>query len=97
MCQLLPSVYQGQEINCLTLAYFAISALDLLDALDCVDKEGVIGWVLSLHAHPKNEAEVNYGFNSQCCRIGGRAAYCTVASLRLMGFIEDDLLSKSAS
>uniref|UniRef100_A0A5B6ZUH3 Putative geranylgeranyl transferase type-1 subunit beta n=1 Tax=Davidia involucrata TaxID=16924 RepID=A0A5B6ZUH3_DAVIN len=67
MYQLLPSDYQGQEINRLTLAYFAISGLDVLGALDRVDKERVISWVLSLQAHPKNEAELNngqfYGFH----------------------------------
>ena len=36
MYQLLPWPYQNQEINRLTLAYFVISGLDLLSALDCV-------------------------------------------------------------
>lgn len=36
MYQLLPSPYQGQEINRLTLAYFVISGLDILHALDQV-------------------------------------------------------------
>lgn len=36
MNQLLPSDYQGQEINRLTLAYFAISGLHILGALDQV-------------------------------------------------------------
>ncbi|GAB2286697.1 hypothetical protein Dimus_021091 [Dionaea muscipula] len=34
MYELLPSQYQTQEINTLTLAYFALSSLDILDALD---------------------------------------------------------------
>lgn len=34
MYQLLPSPYQSQEINRLTLAYFVISGLDLLNSLD---------------------------------------------------------------
>lgn len=67
MYQLLPSHYQGQEINRLTLAYFAISGLDLLGTLDCVDKEAIISWVLSLQAHPRNKDELNsgefYGFH----------------------------------
>ncbi|GMY08578.1 geranylgeranyl transferase type-1 subunit beta isoform X1 [Fagus crenata] len=66
MYQLLPWPYQNQEINRLTLAYFVISGLDLLSALDCVDKEAVASWVLSLQAHPKDNAELNdgqfYGF-----------------------------------
>lgn len=36
MYQLLPSPYQIQEINRLTLAYFVISGLDILGALDRV-------------------------------------------------------------
>lgn len=36
MYQLLPHHYQTQEINRLTLAYFVVSGLDLLAALDRV-------------------------------------------------------------
>jgi multidrug transporter EmrE-like cation transporter len=36
MYQLLPSPYETQEINRLTLAYFVISGLHLLSALDRV-------------------------------------------------------------
>lgn len=36
MYQLLPFQYQTQEINHLTLAYFVISGLDLLGAMDRV-------------------------------------------------------------
>ncbi|KAM3345307.1 geranylgeranyl transferase type-1 subunit beta [Capsicum galapagoense] len=67
MLELLPSPYQSQEINRLTLAYFAICSLDILRSLDRVDKEGVINWVLSLQAHPQDEAELSngqfYGFH----------------------------------
>ncbi|KAB1217901.1 Geranylgeranyl transferase type-1 subunit beta [Morella rubra] len=67
MYQLLPSPYQNQDINRLTLAYFVISGLRLLCALDCVDKDAVASWVLSLQAHPRNKAELNdgqfYGFH----------------------------------
>uniref|UniRef100_A0A1S3X456 Geranylgeranyl transferase type-1 subunit beta-like n=1 Tax=Nicotiana tabacum TaxID=4097 RepID=A0A1S3X456_TOBAC len=67
MLELIPSPYQSQEINRLTLAYFTISGLDILRALDRVDKEGVINWVLSLQAHPRDEAELSngqfYGFH----------------------------------
>ncbi|ONI24310.1 hypothetical protein PRUPE_2G233300 [Prunus persica] len=73
MYQLLPSPYQSQEINRLTLAYFVISGLDLLNSLDrLVDKDEVATWVLSLQAHPRSTAELNngqfYGFH------GSRAA-----------------------
>ncbi|KAE7996802.1 hypothetical protein FH972_001493 [Carpinus fangiana] len=67
MYQLLPSPYGTQEINRLTLAYFVISGLHLLSAIDRVDKEAVASWVLSLQAHPTNKAELNdgkfYGFH----------------------------------
>lgn len=36
MYEMLPSEYEGQEINHLTLAYFIISGLDVLGALDRV-------------------------------------------------------------
>lgn len=36
MLELLPSPYQSQEINRLTLAYFAICGLDILRSLDRV-------------------------------------------------------------
>ncbi|XP_022890159.1 geranylgeranyl transferase type-1 subunit beta isoform X2 [Olea europaea var. sylvestris] len=67
MYQLLPSPYQTQEINRITLAYFVITGLDILAALDRTDKEAMIHWVLSLQSHPKNEVELNngqfYGFH----------------------------------
>lgn len=61
MYELVPSQYESQEINRLTLAYFVISGLDLLRALDLVDKEMVIAWVLSFQANLKNEADLNNG------------------------------------
>lgn len=61
MYQLLPADYQSQEINRLTLAYFVISGLALLDSLDLVDKKGVASWVLSFQAHPRNRDELNNG------------------------------------
>ncbi|KAJ8540369.1 hypothetical protein K7X08_030288 [Anisodus acutangulus] len=67
MLELLPSPYQSQEINRLTLAYFAVCGLDILRSLDGVDKEGVINWVLSLQAHLRDKAELSngqfYGFH----------------------------------
>ncbi|XP_059666243.1 geranylgeranyl transferase type-1 subunit beta [Cornus florida] len=104
MYNLLPSDYQGQEINRLTLAYFAISGLDVLGALDRVDKEGIISWVLSFQAHPRNEAELNngqfYGFhgsrssqfqssdNAVWIPNGSHLAstYCALAILKTIGY-----------
>ncbi|PSS32587.1 Geranylgeranyl transferase type-1 subunit beta like [Actinidia chinensis var. chinensis] len=104
MYQLLPSEYQGQEINRLTLAYFVVSGLHILGASDRVDKGGVINWVLSLQAHPKNEAELNdgqfYGFhgsrssqfhsddNAVWIPNGSHLAstYCALAILKTLGY-----------
>jgi len=66
MYEMLPSEYEGQEINHLTLAYFIISGLDVLGALDRVDKGRISNWVLSFQEHPENRITVNdvnfYGF-----------------------------------
>ncbi|XP_022746949.1 geranylgeranyl transferase type-1 subunit beta isoform X4 [Durio zibethinus] len=67
MYNLVPYHYQSQEINRLTLAFFTISGLHLLQALDRVDKDRVANWVLSFQAHPRSRAEVTngqfYGFH----------------------------------
>ncbi|XP_048494874.1 geranylgeranyl transferase type-1 subunit beta isoform X2 [Beta vulgaris subsp. vulgaris] len=57
MYDLLPSDYQSQEINHLTLAYFTLSSLDILGSLDQVDKEAIVAWVLSFQAHRRNQDE----------------------------------------
>ncbi|CAI5474016.1 unnamed protein product [Closterium sp. Yama58-4] len=44
----LPAAYESQESNRLTLAYFCIVALDLLQALDKVDRQKILNWVHSL-------------------------------------------------
>ncbi|KAL5734731.1 hypothetical protein ACOSP7_032592 [Xanthoceras sorbifolium] len=104
MYQMLPSYYQSQEINRLTLAHFAISGLHLLGALDRVDKDAVSNWVLSLQAHPRNEADLNngefYGFhgsrssqfppddNGVLTHNGSHLAstYCALAILKTIGY-----------
>ncbi|CAN1174013.1 Geranylgeranyl transferase type-1 subunit beta [Linum perenne] len=67
MYQMIPYHYQSQEINRITLAYFAISGLDIIGALDTVDRDEVASWVLSLRAQPRDVSEINngefYGFN----------------------------------
>lgn len=101
---LLPSPYEGQEIIRLTLAYFTISGLHILNAIDRVDREAVINWVLSLQAHPKNEAELNngqfYGFHgsrsSQFKSLDNgvsvpnnshlASTYCALAILKTVGY-----------
>lgn len=67
MYDLLPSRYETQEINRMTLAHFTVLGLNVLGALDRIDKQRVINWVLSLQACPKNEDELDngqlYGFH----------------------------------
>ncbi|KAL2571124.1 hypothetical protein AAZV13_18G231500 [Glycine max] len=67
MYYMLPSPYESQEINHLTLAYFVISGLDILNSLHKVAKDAVISWVLSFQAHPGAKADLNdgqfYGFH----------------------------------
>ncbi|KAI8539964.1 hypothetical protein RHMOL_Rhmol09G0223700 [Rhododendron molle] len=104
MYQLLPSEYQGQEINRLTLAYFVISGLHMLDAADRIDREGAINWVLSLKAQVKNESDlINgqfYGFHgsrSSQFQLDDNAAwipngshlastYCALAILKTLDY-----------
>ncbi|XP_051116566.1 geranylgeranyl transferase type-1 subunit beta [Andrographis paniculata] len=117
MYQLLPSPYEDQEINRLTLAYFTVSGLDILRALHRVDKEVVINWVLSLQARPKNEDTLEkgqfYGFhgsrssqyqsnnNGAAIHNGSHLAstYCALAILKTVGYdlslIDSELLLKS--
>lgn len=57
----LPEDYESQEINRLTLAYFIISSLSLLDALDRVKKDQLVSWVMSFQIHARNEADLENG------------------------------------
>ncbi|KAL3523800.1 hypothetical protein ACH5RR_016634 [Cinchona calisaya] len=104
MYALLPSHYQTQEINRLTLAYFIIVGFDVLGSLDRIDKDAVIKWVLSLQAHPKNEDELNkgqfYGFHgSRSSQFQSNvegvsvpngshlaSTYCALAILKTVGY-----------
>ncbi|PIA60225.1 hypothetical protein AQUCO_00300017v1, partial [Aquilegia coerulea] len=66
MYESIPSDYEEQEINRLTLAYFVISGLNILNALDRIDKEQVVNWVLSFQVHPSDsdskDSRKFYGF-----------------------------------
>ena len=49
----LPEEYLGAETNRLTLCYFCVSALDILDALDQLkNKQGIIDWIYNLQVCP---------------------------------------------
>ncbi|KAI4352107.1 hypothetical protein L6164_006390 [Bauhinia variegata] len=113
MYKLLPLPYQIQEINRLTLAYFVISGLDILGALDRVDKDAVADWVLSLQAFPRDKEDLNngqfYGFhgsrtsqfppdeNGVLLRNNSHLAstYCALAILKIVGYKMSNIDSDS--
>lgn len=41
----------------LTVAFFALSGLDMLDSLDLVNKEDIIEWIYSLQVLPTEDSE----------------------------------------
>lgn len=61
MYHLLPNPYESQEINHLTLAYFVVSSLDILNALQKVDKEAIANWVLSFQVRHGTTFDPNNG------------------------------------
>ena len=53
---ILPNRYSMVDSNRITIAFFALSALDLLDALDTVgNRQRIIDWVYSLQVLPNKE------------------------------------------
>ncbi|KAE8669256.1 putative Pentatricopeptide repeat-containing protein [Hibiscus syriacus] len=136
---LIPYRYQSQEISRLTLAFFTISGLHLLKALDrvtfelfvhnaghmaspycalailktvgfnilTIDKEYLLISMRNLQqpdgsfmpVHVGTETDLRFSYDDGFGLLPGLEShggdtYCAVASLRLMGYIEDDLLSK---
>lgn len=55
MSRVLPAAAAGQDSNRLTLAYFTLSALDLLGELDKIDRKAAIDWVYSNQVVPDVE------------------------------------------
>ncbi|XP_039614882.1 geranylgeranyl transferase type-1 subunit beta [Polypterus senegalus] len=51
----LPERYSSLETSRLTIVFFALSGLDVLDALDVVDKPSLIEWVYSLQVLPMED------------------------------------------
>lgn len=41
----------------LTIAFFALSGLDMLDSLDVVNKDDIIEWIYSLQVLPTEDSE----------------------------------------
>ncbi|KAL3717800.1 hypothetical protein ACJRO7_003016 [Eucalyptus globulus] len=113
MYHMLPRPYQSQEINHLTLAYFVISGLDILDALDRVHKDAVADWVLSFQAHPRSKADLDngqfYGFHgSRSSQFPSKdnaiftpngshlaSTYCALAILKIVGYNLSNIDSES--
>lgn len=62
MLEKLPYDYQVQDSNRLTLAYFVVSGLDILNALDQVDANRIMNWVYHLQVLPSDEDEDKHGF-----------------------------------
>ncbi|CAL4958171.1 unnamed protein product [Urochloa decumbens] len=62
----LPDDYATQEVNHLTLGYFAVGGLSLLRELDRVNTEEITKWVLSFQVHPEAHGDeyngLFYGF-----------------------------------
>jgi hypothetical protein len=50
---MLPHHYQSLDANRMTVLFFAVSGLDLLDKLDKVDCDAVVNWVYSQQLVPK--------------------------------------------
>lgn len=59
--QVLPERYSSLETSRLTIAFFALSGLDMLDSLDVVNKDDIIEWIYSLQVLPTEDSEVKSG------------------------------------
>lgn len=66
MASELPDDYATQEVNHLTLAYFAVAGLSLLRELNRVNKDQIAKWILSFQVHPEANNDLDdgqfYGF-----------------------------------
>jgi geranylgeranyl transferase type-1 subunit beta len=54
---LMPDHYTSIDTNRMCLAYFAVSALDLLNSLDAIpqeDKRNWIEWIYAMQIHPND-------------------------------------------
>eukprot|EP00937_MAST-01D_sp_MAST-1D-sp2_P004434 g4434.t1 len=93
---LLPQPYEAADQTRMSLVYFCVSALDLMQALDRVDREAVTSWVYSLQLVPEDEGDWHRaGFRggpslgAAESDVGHVAmAYTALTTLRILG---DDL------
>ncbi|RVW49226.1 Geranylgeranyl transferase type-1 subunit beta [Vitis vinifera] len=98
MNQLLPSDYQGQEINRLTLAYFAISGLHILGALDENHQMNI--WVAAgqfFGFHGSRSSQFPRDDKGVLIHNGSHLAstYCALAILKIVGYNFSCINSKS--
>ncbi|PNT69942.1 hypothetical protein BRADI_2g03310v3 [Brachypodium distachyon] len=57
----LPRNYATQEVNHLTLAYFAVAGLSLVRELHLVDKDQITKWILTFQVHPEAHDDLDNG------------------------------------
>ncbi|XP_054159504.1 geranylgeranyl transferase type-1 subunit beta-like [Oppia nitens] len=99
--QVLPSSHSSLDISRLTIAFFAISGLDLLNSLDVIedDRQSIIDWIYSLQILTTNSKHIGtgrHGFRGSptngrdhpydCGNVA--MTYCALSSLVILG---DDL------
>ncbi|GAU17803.1 hypothetical protein TSUD_171920 [Trifolium subterraneum] len=94
MYHLLPNPYESQEINHLTLAYFVISSIDILNSLHLVEKEAVVNWVLSFQVRPGTTDDPNNGMQM---KFHLASTYCALSILKIVGYDLSNLDSESMS
>ena len=86
---LLPGPYDGADQQRLSLVYFAVSAVDLLGAVEQLDRRRIVDYVYALQLTAE-EAEAPGGPGVECCGFrggtslglpfpSGDAAACSVA------------------
>ncbi|EXC20158.1 Geranylgeranyl transferase type-1 subunit beta [Morus notabilis] len=83
-------IHTGAETD-LRFIYCAAAICCMLENWSGMDREKAKEYILNCQSY-----DGGFGLNPGSESHGG-ATYCAVASLRLMGFIEDDLLSKNGS
>jgi geranylgeranyl transferase type-1 subunit beta len=59
---LLPQPYSSQDPNRLTLAYFVISGLDILQSLHKIDRQKIIDWIYSMQVLPDKDDPGSFFF-----------------------------------
>eukprot|EP00249_Psilotum_nudum_P009441 c21940_g1_i3 orf=279-1352(-) len=79
----LPSYVQTQDSNRLTLAYFAVSGLDILNAIDRIDADQIIDWVYAAQVLPtqKDDDSSRASENGIFFGFSGSATIDTVSTL----------------